>query len=301
MTTSQTIATLGDLQTLCESRLPPLFESVLNNIPALILRESMLSALKNGGKRLRPLLVYATAPLFNTPLSLLDAPAAAIEMIHTYSLIHDDLPCMDNADFRRGQPACHKVYGEGMAVLAGDALQTLAMDMILKYPSELNAERRLRMLGHLSEASGPLGMAAGQALDITLMSDTSLSLPLLETIYRLKTGALLSCALTLGWLASPQLDEVQGLALKHYGDAIGLAFQIQDDILDIETSSAELGKPQGIDNINNKYTYPRLAGLDEAKARVETLYEQAMESLNAFGSAADLLRGLTHQLLFRKK
>lgn len=299
--TPDSILTLDALHALAEQRLNPLFQSLIQNIPALPLRESMNYALSHGGKRLRPLLVYATAPLFNTPLESLDGAAAAVEIIHTYSLIHDDLPSMDNADLRRGKPTCHKVFGEGMAVLTGDALQTLAIDALLNHSAPLSAESRLQMLASLSRASGAFGMASGQALDITLLSDPDLTLPLLEQIYRLKTGELLSVCLTLGWLASKDRDDAHHTALTEFSDAMGLAFQIQDDILDVEAESAATGKTQGIDNMNNKNTYPKLAGMNEAKLRVEALYEHAMEALNYFGPKAQLLRNLTNQLLFRKK
>ncbi|HEU5281326.1 MAG TPA: farnesyl diphosphate synthase [Gammaproteobacteria bacterium] len=292
---------LTELSALCETRLSALFSNAVNTVPALPLRESMHYALSNGGKRLRPLLIYATGEVFNTPLENLDAPAAAIEMIHTYSLIHDDLPCMDNADLRRGKPACHKAFGEGMAVLAGDALQTLAIDTLLHTPSGLSPKQRLDMLTVLSHASGAAGMASGQALDITVMSDGPVSLALLEDIYHLKTGALLTACLKLGWLASGDQQESNLIALTQFGDAIGLAFQIQDDILDIEASSETLGKPQGIDNINNKNTYPALVGLEAAKARVESLYEAAMESINVLGGEAQVLRELASHMLARKK
>lgn len=286
---------------LCEKRLSALFLTAVNAVPALPLRESMHYALSNGGKRLRPQLVYATGSIFNTPLENLDAPAAAIEMIHTYSLIHDDLPCMDNADTRRGKPACHKAFGEGMAVLAGDALQTLAIDTLLHTPCSLTPKQRLDMLAVLSHASGPAGMASGQALDITLMANGPLSLPLLENIYHLKTGALLTACMKLGWIASGDPDETHLNALTAFGDAIGLAFQIQDDILDITEATEALGKPQGIDNINNKNTYPAHVGIDAAKSRVENLYETALESINPFGNAAQALRELASQMLARKK
>lgn len=295
------INTLNELSVFCQSRLDTLFDAALQGVKALPLRQSMAYSLANGGKRLRPLLVFATAPLFDTPLANCDAPAAAIEMIHTYSLIHDDLPCMDNADVRRGQPACHKAFTEGMAVLAGDALQTLAVDTLLHHPCGLSPSQRLNMLTVLSQASGAAGMASGQALDITLLADPDLSLATLEEIYRLKTGALLTASLTLGWIASGDDHPKHQQALQSFGDALGLAFQIQDDILDIEAESATLGKPQGIDSINNKNTYPHLAGMTAAKYRVETLYEQAMQSLSGFESKAVILRELAHQMLNRKK
>lgn len=291
----------AQLSALCTRRLGAIFSAYLNNIPSLDLKSAMEYSLFNGGKRLRPLLIYATGSLFDAPLEHLDIPASAVEIIHTYSLIHDDLPCMDDADLRRGQPTCHKVYGEGMAVLTGDALHTLAMQIIASHPASLSAEKRVRMLSLLSQACGPFGMAAGQALDITVMKDDTLTDDLLFTIYRLKTGALLSACIQLGHLASDDDDKFNQSAMKTVGDCIGLAFQIQDDILDVETSTELLGKPQGIDAKNNKLTYPRLHGLTAAKLKVESLYEEALETLNYLGHKAQLLRELTGYMLQRDR
>jgi len=283
------------------SRLENIFPLYLKSIPALELKTAMEYSLLNGGKRIRPLLIYATGLIFNASLDNLDIPAAAVEIIHTYSLIHDDLPCMDNADLRRGKPTCHKVYSEGMAVLTGDALHTLAMQLMATHPAHLKPEKRLRMVTALSKACGPFGMAAGQALDITVMNDETISLNLLEEIYRLKTGALISACIELGHLASHDDDEFNQRALKEFSGSIGLAFQIQDDILDIETETAILGKPQGIDHKNNKVTYPKLVGLNPAKDKVEALYQQALEAINYLGNQAQLLRDLISFMLQRIK
>ena len=184
----------------------------------------------NGSKRLRPLLIYATGYTFGAPWECLDIPASTVELIHTYSLIHDDLPCMDNANLRRGKPTCHKVFGEGMAVLTGDALHTLAMQIIASHTAPLKPEKRLQMMKTLGKACGPFGMASGQAMDITLMNEETISGRLLEDIYRLKTGALFTACIELGWLASKDDDELNQEALIEFGNCIGLAFQIQDDI-----------------------------------------------------------------------
>lgn len=303
MTPTSPHATLAvsELTALVNTRLNARFEEALRTVPAQTLRESMQYTLSKGGKRLRPLLVFAAGLAFNAPLDNLDAPAAAIEMIHTYSLIHDDLPCMDNADLRRGHPTCHKVFGEGMAVLAGDALQTLAIDTLLHHPCALTPERRLSMLAALSQASGACGMASGQALDLTVMSDGNLTLDLLEEIYRLKTGVLLTACLELGWLASNDTDETNRHAVIRFGTAIGLAFQIQDDVLDIESSTEALGKPQGIDHINKKNTYPSLVGIEKARERIEALFEEALMAIDHLGSAAQGLRQLASEVLTRKK
>jgi geranylgeranyl pyrophosphate synthase len=281
-------------------RLTQLFSSISQRIPAPPVRESNDYVLGNTGKHLRPMLIYAAGRCFQAPLENCDAPAAAIEMIHTYSLIHDDLPCMDNADLRRGKPTCHKLFGEGMAVLTGDALQTLAIEFLIQHPCQLSAERRLAMMSVLSRASGAQGMAAGQALDITLLSDASLTLELLELIYQLKTGALFTASLELGWLASSDQDQSHLSALLEFGNALGLAFQIQDDLLDMRASTQTLGKPQGIDNINNKMTYPRLAGQTAAEEKVNTLYETALDAINLFGKEAALLRQLANDMLKRQ-
>ena len=292
---------LNELMEMCAGRLNALYPLYLQNIPSRDLKTAMEYSLFNGGKHLRPLLIYATGAVFNAPLPNLDLPASAVELIHTYSLIHDDLPCMDNADLRRGKATSHKVYGEGMAVLTGDALHTLAMQIIAHHPSSLKPDRRLQMIKVLTHACGPYGMAAGQALDITIMNDGALFEDLLIDIYNLKTGALFSACIELGRLASSDSDEVNQRALKEFGDCIGLAFQIQDDILDIEASTELLGKPQGIDVKNKKDTYPKLVGLNQAKEKVESLYEQALNAINYLGHKAQILRELAGFMLQRNK
>ncbi|OGT41455.1 MAG: hypothetical protein A3F42_00410 [Gammaproteobacteria bacterium RIFCSPHIGHO2_12_FULL_37_34] len=293
--------TLDEFSQLCIPRLEKVYDFYLRDTPALALKNTMEYTLQNSGKRIRPLLIYATGRIFDAPLENSDLPACAVELIHTYSLIHDDLPCMDNADLRRGKPACHKVYGEGMAVLAGDALHTLAMQIIASYPAPLKSQRRLDMIATLSAACGPFGMAAGQALDLSIMSDKNISLDLLENIHRLKTGALLSACVELGRLSSNDDDELHQQSLKQFGDRIGLAFQIQDDILDMEANTELLGKPQGIDVKNSKCTYPLLYGLNQAKEKVQSLYHDALDAINMFGHQAQLLRELTGCLLQRKR
>jgi farnesyl diphosphate synthase len=265
---------LAGLAQLCGNRLEDVFKHYLHDIPSLELKNAMEYTLFNGGKRIRPLLIYATGCIFDAPFENLDIPASSVELIHTYSLIHDDLPAMDNADLRRGKPSCHKVYGEGVAVLTGDALHTLAMQMLANHPAPLQAEKRIQMMAVLSKACGPYGMAAGQALDITVMDSNAMSIQLLTDIYRLKTGALFTACIELGRLASSDDDEINQKALKEFGDCIGLAFQIQDDILDVEVETTLLGKRQGIDMVNNKITYPKLAGIDKAKDKVQTLYKK---------------------------
>lgn len=271
----------------------------LENTPSSLLKEAMTYSLSNGGKQLRPALIYATGTIFDAPLENLDIPATAVELIHTYSLIHDDLPCMDNADLRRGKPTCHIVYNDGMAVLTGDALHTLSMQILSSHPAPLSAEKRIEMMKVLSEACGPFGMAAGQAMDITLMQSEQLSIPQLLEIYNLKTGALLSACVELGRLAGNNSDPKHKLALKVFGDCIGLAFQIQDDILDIEATSDQLGKPQNIDVANNKKTYPAMLGLAQAKAQVDALYQEGLEAIAYLGEKAKELRTLAEKMLHR--
>lgn len=297
---TQTDLSLDDFRNTCNQRIDALYVDCLRNVPALELKTAMEYALFNGGKRLRPLLVYATGSIFNTPVENLDIPAAAVELIHTYSLIHDDLPCMDDADLRRGKPSCHKMFSEGMAVLAGDALHTLTMQLIATHPAPLNATKRVHIMAALSQACGPFGMAAGQALDLTVMNDLTISSELLHDVYRLKTGALFSACIELGRMASHDEDDINQRALRKFGECIGLAFQIQDDILDIEAETAELGKTQGIDAINHKTTYPKLVGLNVAKDQVQTLYQEALETINYLGDRARLLRELVSLMLARK-
>ncbi|OGT35741.1 MAG: hypothetical protein A3F11_05175 [Gammaproteobacteria bacterium RIFCSPHIGHO2_12_FULL_37_14] len=285
----------------CSARLAKIYHVYLQNIPALELKNAMEYTLHNQGKLIRPMLIYATGQIFDAPLENSDIPACVVELIHTYSLIHDDLPCMDNADLRRGKPTCHTVYGDGMAVLTGDAMHTLAMQIIASHPASLRPQRRLEMMSTLSKACGPFGMAAGQALDLSAMSDSAISQDLLESMYRLKTGMLLSACVELGRLSSNDDDELHHQSLARFGEGIGLAFQIQDDILDVETATEQLGKPQGMDVKNSKLTYPLLCGLDQAKARVQTLYYDALEAINVFGHKAQLLRDLTGYLLQRKR
>ncbi len=291
---------LSDLREVCTTRLNQIIKPYLADIPSVELKEAIEYSINSGGKRLRPLLVYATGSIFNASLENLDLPAAAIELIHTYSLVHDDMPCMDNADLRRGQPSCHKAYGEAMAMLVGDGLQTMAMQILTNHPATMKAERRLQMLNLLCNACGPNGMVAGQAMDLSLSNDRNISTDLLLEMYRCKTGALFSAAIEMGYLAAQDDDEMNLRALQEFAAYIGLAFQIQDDILDSESGSAVTGKPQHIDQINKKITYPILASTQVAKLKVEALYEKALTAINYLGNQAGLLRDLTAELLMRK-
>ena len=231
------------------------------------LHQAMRHSALNPGKRLRPAMVYATGEMLGVKREALDIPALVVELIHAYSLIHDDLPCMDDDDLRRGIPTCHVAFDEATAVLAGDALQTLAFELLATSATlTVNAETRLAMLTDLSRASGSLGMGGGQAIDLE-MTDKQIDLATLESMHRMKTGALIDVSVKLGYLTSDVQDSVTLSLLQTYSQSLGLAFQIRDDILDIEGDTETLGKPQGSDLEKNKSTFPALMGLDEAKLK----------------------------------
>jgi geranylgeranyl pyrophosphate synthase len=275
-----------------EQQLQMLFES--NDADTL--QDAMRYSVLNGGKRVRPLLVYASGALFDTALSQLDTPAIAVELIHCYSLVHDDLPAMDNDDLRRGKPTCHKKFGEAIALLAGDALQTEAF-MRLANDANNDAATRVKMLQVLAEAAGRLGMAGGQAIDL-LATGGQLSLAQLQTMHQLKTGELIKASVLLGAIAA-SANTAEYAKLAVFADNIGLAFQIHDDILDIESDTATLGKKQGADQALNKVTYPALLGLVEAKKLAEQTYQAALAALSEFGEKAEPLRELANYIVRR--
>jgi len=263
------------------------------------LHAAMRYASLDGGKRVRPVLVYATGSALGVPLEQLDGPACAIEFIHAYSLVHDDLPAMDNDELRRGKPTCHKAYDEATAILVGDALQSLAFEVLACDPAMVaEPERRLSIIRELALASGSRGMAGGQAIDIAA-EGKRLSLEQLQMMHRYKTGALLKSSVRFGALSSPQASAEQREALDRYADAVGLAFQIRDDILDVEADTETLGKPQGSDEARDKPTYTSLLGLEGAKAKARALHEEALDSLCAFGSEADPLRWISAYIVDR--
>lgn len=260
-----------------------------------------------GGKRLRPFLVYTTGALFGVPLESLDAPASAVECIHAYSLIHDDLPAMDDDDLRRGQPTCHIKFGEATAVLAGDALQTLAFSILADAPMpHVGESDRLAMLSELASASGVCGMCAGQALDLAAEGH-QVDLAALEQIHRHKTGALIRAAVRLGALAAGDAGRQALPHLDRYANAIGLAFQVQDDILDVVGDSATTGKRQGADQQLGKSTYPNLLGLENARAKAQELYQEAVSALDELAAASSAplnvapLRALANYVVERNK
>ncbi|WP_372863948.1 polyprenyl synthetase family protein [Spongiibacter sp.] len=255
-------------------------------------------SLMNGGKRVRATLVYATAHALDADIddNALDSCACAIEMIHAYSLVHDDLPAMDDDALRRGKPTCHIAYDEATAILVGDGLQSRAFELLTEL--SLPAENCLAMLRLLAAASGPRGMVGGQAIDLANVN-RQLDLATLQTMHQLKTGALIRAAIGLAALAS-NASAQQRQQLDNYGQAIGLAFQVQDDILDIEGDTAILGKTQGADQSLNKPTFPALLGLDGAKALAQQLHEQALTALQDFGPGADALRQLSNYIIERR-
>jgi geranylgeranyl pyrophosphate synthase len=246
----------------------------------------------DGGKRLRALLVYAAGEVLDLAPEVLDAPAAAVELIHAYSLVHDDLPAMDDDDLRRGRATTHKAYDEATAILVGDALQALAFEVLaMDTPAAATAEQRLRMVALLAEAAGSRGMVGGQAVDLE-SEGRDLSLPELEALHIHKTGALIRACLRMACAAAGAATPAQCEALDRYGKCIGLAFQIQDDILDIESNAATLGKSIGKDEAQGKSTYPSVMGLPAARERAESLFDQARAALGVFGASAGPLRFL---------
>lgn len=280
----------NDYLTVCRTRIETVLEQALpsaNCIPTR-LHAAMRYAVLNGGKRLRPLLVYATATSLGLQLEQCDQAACAIELVHAYSLIHDDLPAMDNDDLRRGLPTCHKAFDEATAILAGDALQTLAFALLAE-SQLLQPEQRLAMLHELANAGGSLGMAGGQSLDLSATGQ-AINLEQLSTIHQLKTGRLIRSCVRFAAIAANLQHTSQYQALDEYADCLGLAFQIQDDILDIETSTAVLGKKQGADIALGKSTYPHLLGLAVAKQHMQQLYEQAATALQKIPLQATYLQ-----------
>lgn len=264
------------------------------------LLSAMSYSLLLGGKRVRPFLVYSCGTLLGASLSDLDGPAAALEALHSYSLIHDDLPAMDNDDLRRGKPTCHKAFDEATAILAGDALQTLAFEILSTHPyQQVDSSSIVKMLQQLSQAAGYSGMCGGQAIDLA-QTNQHTSLAQLEQMHRLKTGALIECAVHLAWLCSKQQNLAERDALVQFAQALGLAFQVQDDILDIESDTSTLGKPQGSDTKANKSTYPALLGLDNAKAKAQQLYQDALNALARLPYNTDELRAFAQYIIERR-
>ncbi|EKO3565231.1 (2E,6E)-farnesyl diphosphate synthase [Vibrio metschnikovii] len=268
--------------------------------PHLPLIEAMRYGLLLGGKRARPYLVYITGQMLGCELTDLDTPACAVECVHAYSLIHDDLPAMDDDDLRRGKPTCHIKFDEATAILTGDALQTLAFTILAEGQLSTHGEtNRIKMVQALAEASGAQGMCLGQALDLAA-ENRRITLDELETIHHNKTGALMRCAIRMGAMAAGQ----KGLAilpqLDRYAAAVGLAFQVQDDILDIISDTETLGKPQGSDQQLHKSTYPALLGLEGAMNKAQVLLAEALEALQAIPYNTEHLEEFARYVIERK-
>lgn len=245
--------------------------------------EKLLAAMRYGlligGKRMRPYLAYITGEVLAAQISDIDAIAGALECIHAYSLLHDDLPAMDDDELRRGQPTCHKAFDEATAILAGDALQTLAFDILANHQfSKAIQAKQIKLIQLLSSASGYQGMCGGQALDLSA-TNKAIDLQQLETLHSLKTGALLEASVLMAAECSLQVNEQEKQILKEYAQLVGLAYQVQDDIIDITSTEEELGKPKGSDLAANKSTYPALLGLQGAQDKAENLFQQALQAL----------------------
>jgi geranylgeranyl diphosphate synthase type II len=289
-------------QSSCQRRVDAALDTLLHSPRPELERlyAAMRYSLFNGGKRVRPLLAYAACEALGGDPARANAAACAVELIHAYSLVHDDLPAMDDDDLRRGQPTTHKAFDEACAILAGDGLQSLAFEVLSDAKhNPHNAELRLAMLNTLSRAAGPAGMVGGQAIDLGSVGQ-QLDQAALEVMHRHKTGALIEASVQLGALASERADEHALKALHTYARAIGLAFQVQDDILDVESDTATLGKTQGKDQAHDKPTYPALLGLDAAKAYALELRDQALHALRPFDQAAEPLRELARYIVERR-
>jgi geranylgeranyl pyrophosphate synthase len=262
------------------------------------LHAAMRYSVLGGGKRLRPLLVYIAGEALGARLDDLDAPAAAVELIHAYSLIHDDLPAMDDDDLRRGRPTCHRAFDEGTAILAGDALQALAFAVLAADSAQLAGPARIRMLTVLAQAIGTAGMAGGQAIDLDA-AGTPMDAAGIELMHRRKTGALIRACVELASLAASGIDAAGRAALCRYGEEIGLAFQIQDDILDVTGDTQVLGKRAGADAAHGKPNYPSVFGLERARQLALEHRDQALAALSGLGSATGALRALAHYVVDR--
>jgi len=262
------------------------------------LLEAMRYSTLAGGKRVRPVLVYATGEALGAPLDLLDAPAAAVELIHVYSLVHDDLPAMDNDDLRRGRPTCHRAFDEATAILVGDALQARAFEVLAQSSASIPADARIDMLRLLADAIGTRGMAGGQAIDLESVKQV-IDETALERMHRQKTGALIQASVMLGAVTAGIPNAAQRAALSEFGAEIGLAFQIQDDILDVEGTTSALGKRAGADADRVKPTYPSVLGLDAARIAAHRRRDRALAALEPLGPPFAPLREFAEFLVAR--
>ena len=281
------------------------FEEVLRKLlpPADIAPQRLHAAMRysvlDGGKRVRPLLAFAAGELAGAAVERVNYAAAAVELIHAYSLVHDDMPCMDDDVLRRGKPTCHVEYDEATALLVGDALQSLAFQMLSDTPLTADPAHQLKMVKLLAVASGSRGMAGGQAFDLASVGK-QLNLSELEFMHIHKTGALIRAAILLGAYCGDALSDAQLDKLDHFGKCVGLAFQVVDDVLDAEADTATLGKTAGKDADNDKPTYVTLLGATAAKKMAAELHSEALESLAEFGDNAQRLRELADFIVMRK-
>jgi len=262
------------------------------------LLEAMRYSTLAGGKRVRPILVYATGEALGASLEVLDAAAAAVELIHVYSLVHDDLPAMDNDDLRRGRPTCHRAFDEATAILVGDALQARAFEVLANGPASIPASARIEMLRVLADAIGTRGMAGGQAIDLEAVKQL-LRKPELERMHRQKTGALIQASVLLGAISAGSQDIPERAALTEFGAEIGLAFQIQDDILDVEGTTTALGKRAGADADRIKPTYPSVLGLQESREEALARRDRAIAALEPWGTRFAALTEFANFLVAR--
>jgi farnesyl diphosphate synthase len=292
---------LTTFQQTSHDRVNSTLSQTINALPdhSEALKQAMEYALLIGGKRMRPFLVYATGKMLSVQEKDLDGPASAIEAIHAYSLIHDDLPAMDDDALRRGHPTCHIQFDEATAILAGDALQTLAFEILCDYPlSNELAAKRIELVKIISQAAGYNGMCGGQAMDLAA-TDQHITQQQLEELHDKKTGALLSACVEMAIALAENITPQSKQHLMSFAKTIGLAFQVQDDILDVVGDSAVLGKPQGSDQALNKSTYPAMLGLKQAQAYLDDLHQQALQALRALPYNTQMLVSFTDFVIHR--
>ena len=292
---------LASLHQHIKQRLDASLQDLINDLPdaAPRLKASMLYALTNGGKRMRPLLVHLVGNMLDIPDNDQRAISMAIECIHAYSLVHDDLPAMDDDDLRRGNPTCHIAFDEATAILAGDALQTQAFSIVAEHPMSAFANhRRAQLVAVLARAAGYSGMCGGQAIDLAA-TGKQITLAELQHLHQLKTGALLTACVEMVCLITDQLDSNHQQLLCRFANRIGLAFQVQDDILDVTASTETLGKPKGSDEARGKNTFPSLLGLDGARQELAKLHQEALQALDGLPYNTDYLVAFTDLMVSR--
>tara|TARA_A200000159_G_scaffold69271_2_gene64218 strand:+ start:22013 stop:22903 length:891 start_codon:yes stop_codon:yes gene_type:complete len=292
---------LASLHQHIKQRLDASLQVLINDLPdaAPRLKESMLYALTNGGKRMRPLLVHLVGNMLDIPDNDQRAISMAIECIHAYSLVHDDLPAMDDDELRRGNPTCHIAFDEATAILAGDALQTQAFSIVAEHPMSAFAnQRRAQLVAILARAAGYSGMCGGQAIDLAA-TGKQITLAELQHLHQLKTGALLTACVEMVCLVTEQLDSNHQQLLCRFANRIGLAFQVQDDILDVTASTETLGKPKGSDEAQGKNTFPSLLGLDGARQELAKLHQEALQALDGLPYNTDYLVAFTDLMVSR--